>query len=133
MRIAPAPQASALMLALLVALAGSPGDGSGQATTDLSGRWAFTVTTENGTGTSRVVLEQEGPRVTGTYSSDRMGTRRLEGTVQGDTLTFRLAPGENSEVILVFTGTLQADGSLVGSADFGGMGGATFTARREDP
>jgi hypothetical protein len=127
------PRVAALLLAFLAVLAAGVGDAAAQSPRDLSGRWAFTVTTENGTGTSRVVLEQEGARVTGTYSSDRMGTRRLEGTVQGDTLSFRLAPGENSGVILVFTGTLQADGSLVGSADFGGMGSATFQARREDP
>lgn len=125
---------SCLVAALAASLAGLPGTASAQAPpADLAGRWTFTVTTENGTGTPRVVLEQEGGEVTGTYSSDRMGTRRLEGTVRGDTLTFRLAPAEGAMVILTFTGVLQPDGTLAGSADFGGMGGASFTARREDP
>lgn len=127
----PAPH---LLVALGLSLLLLPAATSAQApAADLSGRWTFTVTTENGTGTPRVVLEQDGSEVTGTYSSDRMGTRRLEGTVHGDTLTFRLAPAEGAMVILTFTGVLQPDGTLAGSADFGGMGGATFTARREDP
>lgn len=120
------------LLVLSLALAPFPAASQAPAQ-DLSGRWTFTVVTENGTGTPRVVLEQAGERVTGTYASDRMGTRRLEGTVRADTLTFRLAPAEGAEVILTFTGTVQADGSLAGAADFGGMGGATFTARREEP
>lgn len=96
---------------------------------DLSGTWTFTVVTENGTGTPTVTLTQEGERVRGTYASPRLGSRALEGTVEGDTLTFRLEPGE-AGVALTFVGVVQEDGTLSGWADFDGMGGATFTARR---
>jgi hypothetical protein len=102
----------------------------GQEPRDLSGAWVFSVTTENGTGTPDVTLEQHGEELTGIYSSPRLGARRLLGMVRGDTVTFRIAPGEGSDVIMTFTGTVQSDGTLAGSADFGGMGGASFTARR---
>jgi hypothetical protein len=99
---------------------------------DVSGTWIFTVVTENGTGTPTVMLSQDGDRVEGTYSSPRLGTRTLEGAMYGDTLTFRLDPGEQG-VPLTFAGTVQEDGSISGWVDFDGMGGATFTARRHPP
>lgn len=118
-----------LLLAPDSALAQGP-----PAPVDLSGSWTFTVVTENGTGTPAVVLEQDGSEVIGTYASPRLGTRRLVGTVQGDTLTFRLAPGEGgADVIMTFTGTIQDDGDIAGTVDFGGMGGAAFRARRTVP
>jgi hypothetical protein len=98
---------------------------------DVSGSWIFTVVTENGTGTPAVTLEQEGERIRGTYSSDRLGDRPLQGTMKGDTLTFVLMPGaDGMGVPLTFVGTLRGDGSIHGAVDFDGMGGATFTARR---
>jgi hypothetical protein len=124
----------ALLLAALLLLGGrgtvAPDALSAQTRTDLTGAWIFSVTTENGTGTPSVTLEQEGEEITGLYSSPRLGARRLVGTFDGDTLVFRIAPGEGSEIIMTFTGTLQEDGTLAGTADFGGMGGASFTAVR---
>lgn len=101
---------------------------------DVTGTWIFTVVTENGTGTPTVVLEQRGEEVTGSYSSDRMGTRRLQGTLRGDTLSFRLAPSpEGGDVILHFIGILEGHDAISGTVDFGGLGGATFSARRRPP
>lgn len=119
---------TAIPFLLLAAL--SPVAASAQTRADLTGAWTFSVTTENGTGTPAVTLEQDGEEITGIYSSPRLGARRLVGTFDGDTLVFRIAPGEGSDIIMTFTGTLQEDGTLAGTADFGGMGGATFTAVR---
>lgn len=119
-----------LLTPLLFLALVSPPVVQGQEPRDLSGAWIFSVTTENGTGTPDVTLEQHGEELTGIYSSPRLGARRLLGVVRGDTVTFRIAPGEGSDVIMTFTGTVQSDGTLAGSADFGGMGGASFTARR---
>lgn len=100
----------------------------------VAGSWIFSVTTENGTGTPRVTLEQNGTEVTGFYSSPRLGSRRLLGEMRGDTLTFRIAPGpDGGGVIMTFTGVLAGPDVIEGSADFSGMGGATFSARRETP
>lgn len=100
---------------------------------NLSGNWIFTVVTDNGTGTPAVRLVHEGEDLTGTYTSERLGTRALQGTVTGDTLTFRLAADPSASVTMTFVGVVQSDGTLEGHVDFGGMGHATFTARRPPP
>lgn len=100
---------------------------------NLSGDWIFTVVTDNGTGTPAVRLVHEGDDLTGTYTSERLGTRPLQGTVTGDTLTFRLAADPSAGVTMTFVGVVRSDGTLEGHVDFGGMGHATFTARRRPP
>jgi hypothetical protein len=98
-----------------------------RAAADLTGRWSFSVVTENGTGTPTVVLKQEGTQLTGSYESARMGSRPIEGTVKGDSLRFALKGGE---VELTFVGVAVDADHLKGSVDFAGQGGATFTAER---
>jgi hypothetical protein len=97
---------------------------------NLTGDWVFSVVTENGTGTPDVRLLHEGEALTGSYVSARMGARSLEGTVRGDSILFRLETDPEAGVVMTFIGQIQADGSLAGIVDFGGFGGATFTARR---
>lgn len=92
---------------------------------DLSGKWAFEVVTENGTGNPTVTFKQEGEKLTGTYDSQRGGPRPLEGTVKGDKVTFTVKSG----VDLNFSGTVTGD-TMSGTADFSGQGSATFAAKR---
>jgi hypothetical protein len=92
---------------------------------DLTGKWAFEVVTENGTGTPSVTFKQEGDKLTGTYESQRGGARQLEGTVKGDKVTFTV----KGPVDLVFSGTIIGD-TIIGTADFSGQGSATFSAKR---
>jgi hypothetical protein len=99
--------------------------GSAHQPRDLTGKWAFEVVTENGTGNPMVTLKQEGEKLTGTYESQRGGARPLEGTVKGDKVTFTVKSG----VDLNFTGTVIGD-TMTGTADFSGQGTATFTAKR---
>jgi hypothetical protein len=99
---------------------------------DLTGRWIFTVVTENGTGTPVVVLKQEGEKLTGTYESNALGSRSLEGSVKGDSMRFVLSgPPGNESVILTYMAAIVTADSLNGAVDFAGMGGASFTAVRE--
>lgn len=102
--------------------------GAQQVLADVTGKWRFAVVTENGTGTPAVVLKQEGEKLTGTYESARMGVRNIEGTVKKDSLRFALKGGE---VELTFVGVVVDKDNLRGTVDFGGAGGATFTATRE--
>jgi hypothetical protein len=95
---------------------------------DLTGKWAFSVVTENGTGTPTVTLRQKGDSVTGTYSSSRMGERPIVGTVRKDTVDFVLKGGEAE---LRFVGRIVDDNNLEGVLDMGASGQATFTAKRE--
>jgi hypothetical protein len=99
----------------------------------LTGSWGFEVVTENGTGYPTVTLTQTGDSITGAYASERMGSRPLAGVVRGDSLVFQLATDPSAGVVMTFSGVRLPDGSLRGIVDFGGMGGATFTARRLPP
>lgn len=99
-----------------------------QTLADVTGKWAFSVITENGTGTPTVVLKQEGEKLTGTYESSRMGVRNIEGTIKKDSLRFALKGGE---VELTFVGVVVDKDNLRGVLDMGGQGNAAFTAVRQ--
>ena len=94
---------------------------------DLTGKWTFSVVTENGTGTPAVVLKQDGESLTGTYESSRMGTRFIAGFVKKDSIDFVLKGGEAE---LRFMGRVVDKGNVKGVVDFAGQGGATFTGKR---
>lgn len=94
---------------------------------DVTGKWNFSVVTENGTGTPAVVLKQEGTKLTGTYESARMGQRTIEGTVKKDSISFALVGGE---VVLQFTGVITDKDNMKGTVDLAGQGSATFTGTR---
>ena len=94
---------------------------------DLTGKWSFSVVTENGTGTPAVVLKQDGESLTGTYESSRMGTRFIAGFVKKDSIDFVLKGGEAE---LRFMGHVVDKDNVTGVVDFGGQGGATFTGKR---
>ncbi len=99
---------------------------------DLSGRWMLAVVTDNGTGYPTLELKQEGEKITGTYTSNAMGNRTISGTVRGDTLAFTLsASGAGEGVVLTYTARIIGTDSLNGSVDFAGMGGASFTGKRQ--
>ncbi len=98
---------------------------------DLSGTWAFSVVTENGTGTPTVVIKQDAGKISGTYESRMMGQRAISGTVKGDSLLFTLEANGPEGIALDFKGVAVSKDSLAGIVDFGGMGGATFSARRQ--
>lgn len=129
-------RAAALALAVWAIVGGPPGLSAQEpapAPPNLTGDWLFSVVTENGTGTPDVRLLHEGEALSGSYASARMGARSLEGTVRGDSILFRLETDPEAGVVMTFIGAVQADGTLAGIVDFGGFGGATFTARRRPP
>lgn len=99
---------------------------------DLSGRWLLAVVTENGTGYPLLEIQQDGERITGSYSSNAMGTRAIQGTVRGDTVSFVLsASGMGEGVVLTYTAHIVSADSLNGYVDFAGQGGAPFTGARQ--
>ncbi|MEP6763490.1 MAG: hypothetical protein ABJB66_04215 [Gemmatimonadaceae bacterium] len=99
--------------------------------TDISGKWAFTVQTENGPGTPSVTFKQEADKITGTYVSQLLGTAPLAGTVKEKNIEFVVkADVQGQAVEVTFKGTIEADDSMKGSIAIAGMGGGTFTAKR---
>lgn len=119
------------MLALVVALLGATAF-TAAVLHDLSGRWMLAVVTDNGTGYPTLELKQDGDKVTGTYTSNAMGNRSISGTVRGDTLAFTLsASGAGEGVVLTYTARIIGTDSLNGNVDFAGMGGASFSGKRQ--
>ncbi|MBV6522054.1 MAG: hypothetical protein MNPFHGCM_02198 [Gemmatimonadaceae bacterium] len=121
-----------LLLTVLVALhAGGAAVAAQQPGKDVTGKWTFAVTTENGTGYPAVTLKQEGERVTGTYESQRMGLRLLEGTIKGDTLRLTLKSASSDVPDFSFVGVLVDRDNVKGTLEMGGMGSAVFAGKRE--
>ena len=99
---------------------------------DLTGRWQLAVVTDNGTGYPTLEIKQEGDKVTGTYTSNAMGSRTISGTVYGDTLSFVLSPsGAGEGMVLTYTARIVTADSLNGYVDFAGQGCARFTGARQ--
>ncbi len=104
---------------------------SAQEAPNVSGKWAFSVVTENGTGTPTVVLKQEGEKITGTYESPRLGVRQIEGTIKGRDIRFVLSGGgAGDSPVLTFTGVVVGTDEMKGALSMGCLGTATFTAKR---
>src|SRR5215468_12758964 len=89
-----------LMIALC-ALAVTSAAHAGQAKTDVTGKWAFTVQTDAGTGTPTVTLKQDGEKLTGHYSSETLGEADLTGTVKGADVTFTFTADLQGNAVLV--------------------------------
>ena len=99
---------------------------AGQAKTDVTGAWAFEVTTDAGVGTPNVTLKQDGEKLTGHYSS-------LTGTVKGNDITFNFqADLAGQSVPVSYKGTIEGGTSMKGTLDIaGGMASGTFTAKKK--
>ncbi len=120
------------LIAAVVVLAALATTATAAVLHDLTGRWMLAVVTDNGTGYPTLELKQEGDKVTGTYTSNAMGNRTISGTVRGDTLSFTLsASGAGEGVVLTYTARIIGTDSLNGTVDFAGMGGASFTGKRQ--
>jgi hypothetical protein len=98
----------------------------------LTGKWQMTLEMEVGTASPVLVLKQDADKLTGTYTG-RYGEYQLAGKVDGKKLEFVVTiNAEGTETRMSFTGELQASGDIIkGNAELGGMGAATWLARRE--
>jgi hypothetical protein len=97
---------------------------------NLAGDWNVTLQLDAITATPSLTLKQDGDKLTGEYVSQMYGKAPVAGSVKGSEVTFTVSLSvEGNAVTAVYTGAVQADGSLKGSVDIGGgqMAG-TFTA-----
>jgi len=118
------------LLLALIALVGTTA--AATAAHDLTGRWNLAVVTENGTGYPALELTQTGDSITGTYTSNAMGNRTIQGIVYGDSMRFVLSSSMGGEgVVLTYLAKIVSADSLDGAVDFGGMGGAKFHGARQ--
>jgi len=111
----------ALMLSSLMAVAA-----------DLSGVWHLVVETNRGTGTPKIVLQQQGEQITGTFSSRILGEASFNGTVKGNLIEFRFEGEIQGQVIRVsYTGKIETPTTMKGTAVYEGLDvKATWSATR---
>jgi hypothetical protein len=97
---------------------------------DVSGNWNFAVEIAGvGGGNASVTMQQAADGViTGTYAG-QLGNTNITGKAEGNAFEFIVA-GQMGSV--KYMGELQADGTLKGTLDLGGMGEGTFTATRRE-
>jgi hypothetical protein len=98
---------------------------------DVSGVWAFTIETANGTGTPTVTFKQDGEKLTGHYSSQVLGERDFTGTIKGNAINFTVEADLQGQAIKVtYSGTVDKD-TMKGKVVLGELGEGTFTAKRK--
>ena len=75
-----------------------------------------------------VTLQHAGEQLSGEYVGRLGGDGDIEGSVTSDEITFAVVA---DPTVLSYTGTLQEDGTIAGTVDFGGTAG-TFVGTRGD-
>ena len=126
-----AGRAAAAVAAVLVIGVAGVTDASAQAV-DVTGTWNMEVTTDAGTTTPSMTLEQHGDHIAGHYSSETLGEAEVEGSVTGNRIRIAFEGDMQGQgVPVVYEATIDADGVMSGTIDVaGGLAAGTFTARR---
>jgi hypothetical protein len=100
---------------------------------DLSGTWDISVDTQNGVSTPTLKLKQQGENITGEYAG-RMGTGQVSGTVKGDQIDFQVSRNMDGNIFVIrYVGQVVDPDKMMGEADLGDYGNATWTAKRRKP
>jgi len=74
---------------------------------DATGTWKATLETPNGSQVNTFVLKMDGGKVTGTISSDMMGTQQIsDGKVDGEKISFSVTSDFG---IISYAGTVKGD------------------------
>lgn len=120
-----------IIMAAVAVLVSAPVDGAAQ--TDLSGTWILTVMSEQGDQPLTITIMQDGQNLTATGDGGEIGPVEMKGTLDGSDVRFEWDLYiEGMALDIVFMGTIAEDGTISGTADFGGMGQGNWTAKRTD-
>lgn len=99
--------------------------------TDISGAWSFQVESSAGSGSPTFTFKQDGEKLTGQYKG-AFGEAPLTGTVKGGKVDFVIkVEAQGQQLTITYTGTVEKDGSMKGTAELGDVGSATWTAKRQ--
>lgn len=93
---------------------------------DVTGKWTFSVELSAGSGTPSFEFVQTGTELKGTYEGIA-GSAPLKGKVTGDAIEFVV---ETAQGKLAYKGTIQSATEMKGTAVYGEMGDATWTAKK---
>lgn len=98
---------------------------------NITGAWAFTVESSAGSGSPTFNFKQDGEKLTGQYKG-AFGEAPVTGTVKDSKLEFSLkVDAQGQSLTIKYTGTLEKDGTMKGTAELGDLGTATWTAKRQ--
>ncbi len=98
--------------------------------TNVTGEWAFTVTTDQGGGNPTITFKQDGEKLTGKYNG-QLGAADLTGTVKGNAIAFTFTVDvQGQQAPVNYKGTVEKN-TMKGSLDIGGMVNGTFTATKK--
>ena len=98
---------------------------------NVTGKWAFNVETDAGSGTPTMTFTQDGEKLTGKYQG-QFGEADLTGTVKGQDIAFSFnVDAQGTAVNFKYTGTIENKDALKGKVEIVGLGEGTFTAKRQ--
>ena len=118
-----------VVMAAVAFLVTAPADGVAQ--TDLSGMWTLTVQSPDGDNPLPITIVQEGMDLKATGEIPELGPVEMTGNIEGSNVRLEWDfYFEGMELNIIFMGTVAEDGTLSGSADFGGFGEGAWTAVR---
>lgn len=123
---------SAVFLATFVSTASAQADKKPAA--DITGKWAFTVTSDVGTGTPTLTFKQKGDSISGHYSSQALGEIDFVGTYKAGKIAFGFnAEAGGQAFTMSFAGTVDGEDDMTGAIDFAGMATGSFAGKRQKP
>ncbi len=97
---------------------------------NVTGEWAFNVTTDQGGGTPTITFKQDGEKLSGTYAG-QLGNAELTGSVKGSAITFTFTVDvQGQQAPVTYKGTVEKT-SMKGTLDIAGMVNGTFTATKK--
>ena len=98
--------------------------------TNVTGDWAFTVTTDQGSGNPTITFKQDGEKLTGKYVG-QLGNADLTGTIKGNDITFNFTVDvQGQQAPVTYKGTVEKN-TMKGTLDIAGMVNGTFTATKK--
>jgi hypothetical protein len=100
---------------------------------DVSGTWQITVETSQGTGSPTVVFQQQGEKLTGTFTSQIFGEAKITGVVKGNAIEFGFEGEAGGQKIQVsYKGTIESATAMKGTAAYAGFDEkATWSATKK--
>lgn len=97
---------------------------------NVTGEWAFTVTTDQGGGNPVITLKQDGEKLTGKYAG-QLGNADLTGTLKGNAIHFTFTLDiQGQQAPVTYAGTVEKN-TMKGTLDLAGMATGTFTATKK--
>ena len=124
-------RALGVILAAVAVLVSAPANGAAQ--TDLSGMWTLTIQSDQGDQPLPITIVQDGESLTASGEVPELGPIEMKGTLDGSDVLFEWDLYiEGMELSIVFSGTIAEDGTISGTADFGGFGEGGWSAKRQE-